>query len=526
MRRLLLIATVTAAAGGGSAHAAGPFDPPTVLAPVGGPPSVAFTARGDAVAAWGPPLRMCDTGPLPEQGVWVAWRPAGGGPWRGPARLHDGTAASPAVAVNEHGGAVVVWHKGTDPDHSCTTPNPQELELRVLENGEWGPVETVPQPPLQPNRTGAVEAHRVMTGPPKVAIGPDGTVAVAWHRTDYGAETYRTVAVLRTPGGAFTTPQPLADNSEEPELAGDGHGRFTVAMLTDRRVAIAERGPGDGAFGPVRDVATGVGDDMASLAVNRRGDGLLSWGDGAVHRPAGGDWGPPERLETYGRTTSAVNERGDGLVTWSGPALHAQFRPAGGGFGPPAQTALRHGGSLSRNAAGLDALGTAVVLQRIDDDDEPRRRFAGYLRHRHHPFAAPVDATPPGTHVLEPRFATDAFGNGLVAYAGYAVGQRDSHVAVVDYSATPPRVSELRASGPAEFRFRLSEPARVTLSVWRGRRPLGAVRSRAVPGVNRIVAPRRLRRRLAPGRRYVARLLARDAGRRLSRPLRVRFRVR
>jgi hypothetical protein len=535
LRALAGVAVTALAAVGpaGAATAAGPFDPAVEIGPGGGPPAVAMTSRGDAMVAWAPQTRMCGTGPITEHGVWVSWRPAGGGPWLGPVRIHAGPAFPPALAVNERGDAVVAWLHGSLPENSCTESAPDDLQVRVLSGGAWGPVETVPRPP---EPSDAAQSTRLHNDDPRVAIGPDGTVAVAWRQFDWSAAgDNRAFAALRAAGGGFGPPQLLAEADRPPDLAQDANGTFTVALLTDAgmsgsrptgRIALAERQPGAPSFGPTRPVATSTAYDAEpELAVNRRGDGLVTWGDGAVHRPAGGAWGDPEPLHTWGRTTSALNERGDAMVTWPGPNLSAQFRPAGGAFGPVAHAPLRDPDSAVRNAAALDARGTAVVLQRIDQRGR-NRRLAGYLRFRDGPFAPPVDATPRGLWVLEPRFATDAFDNGVLAYSAYLPGNADrGAVAVVDYSASPPRLSDVVALPGAAFRFRLSEPARVRLSVWRGRTALGGTRSRAGAGVNRMAAPAALRRRLTPGRRYVARLRAYDAGRRASRTVAVRFRA-
>ena len=120
--------------------------------------------------------------------------------------------------------------------------------------------------------------------------------------------------------------------------------------------------------------------------------------------------------------------------------------------------------------------------------------------------------------------ASDAFGNGVVVFTG-PTDEARSVVRAVDYSATPPELSGVRAVGSAGFRFRVSEPSRVAMSLWRGRRRIATLRARANAGVNRIRARRSIRRRLAPGTRYAARLRAFDAGRRGSRVVRLRFRA-
>ena len=96
----------------------------------------------------------------------------------------------------------------------------------------------------------------------------------------------------------------------------------------------------------------------------------------------------------------------------------------------------------------------------------------------------------------------------------------------------PPWLRRLRVEGKA-FRFDLSEPARVTLTVERAVRnrrskatrfaPSGGFAKSSAAGTNSIKVPTRVgKRRLRPGR-YRATLIATDAAGNSSHPKRVAF---
>jgi hypothetical protein len=193
-----------------------------------------------------------------------------------------------------------------------------------------------------------------------------------------------------------------------------------------------------------------------------------------------------------------------------------RFRPAGGAFGPIASE--RYYGMGGQHPAALDAFGTGVVLLRVDHGT-PRQRLDGYLRSGHETVFTRAAATPDGSDPIGVSMATDAFGNGVVAY----VDGETKDVMAVDYSASAPKLSDVAALPGAGFRFRVNEPARVRATLWRGGRRIATVRRRAGAGVSRMGAPRGKLRR---GTRYVARLRAFDAGRRGSRTVKIAFRAR
>ena len=102
----------------------------------------------------------------------------------------------------------------------------------------------------------------------------------------------------------------------------------------------------------------------------------------AATRPAGGRFGPPERVATLRGTVYqfnlAVGPRGDAVVVWLRrdreieftPQVEAAVRPAGGEFGP-----VQHLGQTRRETqpadAAVDAKGNAIVVWLGLTDDPP-----------------------------------------------------------------------------------------------------------------------------------------------------------
>ena len=123
------------------------------------------------------------------------------------------------------------------------------------------------------------------------------------------------------------------------------------------------------------------------------------------------------------------------------------------------------------------------------------------------------------------HYRVEAMRDGEVAIVG-----QDRTFTTAEADMTAPRFPggvkvKLKKAGSrkrATFKFSLSEPATVTVSLKRGRRPIGkATRAFARAGAATLPFPKRLRRG-----RYSATLIATDLNKNRSRPTRVRFRVR
>jgi hypothetical protein len=131
-----------------------------------------------------------------------------------------------------------------------------------------------------------------------------------------------------------------------PSIALDDHGGAVAAWLwadgANRLVQAAVRST-DGTWSPPEQLS-GPGRDASQPVVAADGDGnaLVGWirGNGiwtaaqTAARPAGGDWGAPRNLSRRGRNAGsielAMNRRGDAMVSWlQGNGLVTAFQPKG-----------------------------------------------------------------------------------------------------------------------------------------------------------------------------------------------------
>lgn len=120
------------------------------------------------------------------------------------------------------------------------------------------------------------------SGSPRVAIGPDGTLAVAWE--DFtGIERTAAFVSVRAPGGQFSAPVRLSTPEERPtdlDVVVTTEGAVRVAYL-------AARNDGPRSIGPVRLVTLGAGSETLSapgldagdleLAADGRGGTTVAW---------------------------------------------------------------------------------------------------------------------------------------------------------------------------------------------------------------------------------------------------------
>ena len=503
------------------ARAEAPFGVQRAVAQEAGFPALAMTPRGDAVLVFsGSPGRRAGDPPTGAEGVYAADRAAGGLAFGAPVRLDAAQTYSPQVSVNARGDAAVAYTPSLPRDPS-TCAIPQDLRSDVVRvvlrpaGGRFGPPEDVPGPPP----VGSDDRVRRAVEP-QVALGPDGTLVVAWVEIDTAARSERAVAVVRAPGGEFGPAQVLdASAASSVRLAADAGGRVlaTWSSRSAGGVAVADRLPGQ-AFGAAQLVPGSDGGARPAAVLTERSEAVVAWGGwgvGAAVRSAGAaGFEPAQKLGDGNLPTVAANAAGDVALSWSGPALFGVLRRAGGDLGSPASTGYE--GTVIANPVALDAQGTTIVL------GETRRGLVAHLRRHDAPFSAPVAVSAPGGGAGSAAIVTDAFGNGVAAWSTYG---DEPQVEAAIYSATVPRVEDLRATRPARFRYRLSEAATVRLVVRRRGRRVAVLRARGRRGVNRLRARGRARRRLARPGRYVAALQARDGGPRSAAAIRVRYRV-
>lgn len=111
---------------------------------------------------------------------------------------------------------------------------------------------------------------------PVVAVAPDGTAVAAFRQQE--GSILRVYASLRLPGGAFSTPVVLSDDTVSaapPRVAIDGQGNATVAFQQGGAVRAAHR-PANGSWLPTALVAS---DSVGALDLDAGANGgaALSW---------------------------------------------------------------------------------------------------------------------------------------------------------------------------------------------------------------------------------------------------------
>jgi hypothetical protein len=526
---LAIVVMLAALAPATAARADAPavFSPPQLLAGGGQDPVVAMGAGGDAVVAWSG-LRG---------GVFVARRAAAGGPFTAPVQVAADQAENMSLrlARNDRGDLALAW--------TGTTPGPDGYPVAVMRfafapaGGPFGDAEDVPlagrDPAVEDNVVGGLGVFGT-----RLALAADGTAVVAYMDTDRVADADRAVAAIRPPGGPFGAAQVLGRRViAPPAVAADGLGHLYAlwpatppgaGAYTPRVAFVAEALPGAGFGAPVAlsdprlDASNGAA--LPQLAANRRGAVIAMWNGGrfgdlfpsridVALREPGRAWPAPQQIPTNGaglvmRATVALNDRGDAVVAWPNqPFVMSSFRPAGGSFGAPAG-GIGVGGSFEEMPMALDALGVTLVVRRVDDQFAPH--IAAMLRRRDGAPERDVAISPRGTYVSSPAVATDPYGNGLVVWT--TVGRSGGAVLSAAYSALAPAVSQLRV-GSREFRLRVTEPARVRITVRRGTKGRSASQTAVVRATaSKLAFATAVRRLLTHRGRYTATIRTRDAG--------------
>ncbi|HEX8052723.1 MAG TPA: hypothetical protein VF517_07000 [Thermoleophilaceae bacterium] len=263
------------------------------------------------------------------------------------------------------------------------------------------------------------------------------------------------------------------------------------------------------------------------------------------YRPAGGDFGPVERIPvelpkqylTLGDDI-AIGPQGDVLVAWSG-TTGATFalRPAGGTF--------EHALSIERPGPYLlnyeprvafDGSGTAVAswVRQMGTHDH---RLVAMMRPRGAAAWGPVREIAAARHIFTPRIAFDARGAGVAVWSHeqlYSSGSgRTEHG--IDAAAFDPALPDIDAvkvssrGGAPALVVDVTRATRVTIAIQRlaGKRVarVGRMRAKARRGRTRIRLTRVLAERLArPGDyRFAVAVRGRDGT--LGAPVRAAFRV-
>jgi hypothetical protein len=186
----------------------------------------------------------------------------------------------------------------------------------------------------------------------QIALDARGDALAVWNES--GADGWRHRYRWYTPGSGWGRAGVLREGGGEPYLSHvwlTPRGEATV--LWDERdwqhdafstwTATARAG---GRFAPLREVSEGTW--SGDLQVDDEGGALLVQGqidrskEGALlvsTRKPGGDFGPPQRLDSSpGSANAAISPAGAAAVVWSSNSRNTtllSYRPAGGDFQPP-----------------------------------------------------------------------------------------------------------------------------------------------------------------------------------------------
>jgi hypothetical protein len=513
-------------------------------------PRLAVGADGEAFVVWG------HRGPAPAKGgepVAYSTR-APGGAFTEPRPLAGNAGVIGPFASNGRGDVSVSWfadpaEPGGSPFHTVLRPAGSDV----------GPVAT---PPFRPQYS---------------ALDAAGNTTFAWVETDTRPEAERgddrVVAATRFADGSAGPIREVAqqDHAIGASVGADASGRVVVAWLgrlegeprSAWRAYVAEAAPG-AEFSAPRALSGPFQDTVGyptRVVSNDRGDAAVMWPvseplpDGSTnfaslpevsYRPAGGDFGPAERIPvelpkqylTLGDDIE-ISPQGDVLVAWSG-TTGATFalRPAGGRF--------EHALSIERPGPYLlnyeprvafDARGGAVAAW-VRQEGTYDHRLVATMRPRGAASWGPVREIAAAKHIFTPRIAFDARGGGVAVWSHeqlYSGGSgRTEHG--IDAAVFDPALPDIdrvkvasRAGRPAAVVVDVTKSTRVTIAVQRvaGKRVtrVGRMSAKAGRGRTRVRLTRALEARLArPGDyRFAVAVRGRDGI--PGAPVRTTFRV-
>jgi hypothetical protein len=310
----------------------GEFSTPQPLgAPEGASPEVAVDGRGTAIVVW--EQRVGNT---VLHTIEQSTRPAGGS-FGVPQDLSAFTdeARFPDVATNRRGDALVTWtNRITSPNFIEAVGRPAggsfSTHLRVS-----GPVGT----------TDAVDSQ--------VAVGEDGSGMVTWEREDGRAQAAPWSASLNSFGSAFdVTAGSPSEFGAAPDVAVTPAGAAVFAYfgtVNGANPAIKTKTRTNGVLGAATNIATlPTFNGRPSLVSNAAGDMLAAWNSGsafmrAAFRPAGAQsFQAAETLSgslsaAFSAPSTALTAGGDAVVAWvAGSAgsqrVQARTRPRSGPF--------------------------------------------------------------------------------------------------------------------------------------------------------------------------------------------------
>jgi hypothetical protein len=351
---------------------------PTNLSPGGASassPRIASDGVGNIVAAW----REVDGD---QSSIRAAFRQKGEA-WGESTRISLPAASteSPEVAMDRLGNAVAIWHRSTGRDSVVqaavrpaggTWSAPQNLSAVddvafnadvALEAGHLTAVWTVVRERRSvvesSSRTiaGSWEPAETISAPdensyaPVVAMDGRGGAVASWQWSDGGFLVVQ--AASRSGAGDWSAPEALSGpgrHATRPVIAMDANGNVMVGWIRYNgswfAAQVARRSAGESWAPPLNLSQRGGNAGGLDLAMNRRGDAVVTWVQGQLtsignlwssFRPAGvGGWSrfPVTNAWRGLQARIALDEAGDATAVWSGSTtISASFKP----FGQPWQ---------------------------------------------------------------------------------------------------------------------------------------------------------------------------------------------
>jgi hypothetical protein len=505
-------------------------------------PRVAITGTGEGIAAWG--VRGPDV-TIPGDAVSASIRPPGG--QFGEARvISPNNAIFVDMAANDAGAAAV----GYNADGHLSTRIRPAL-------GDFADPAGLPQ----------YWGQIVVDGPGNVTVlmRENERVNTATEVSKHVAYHLRTVTYFADGRVGAAQHVATAHDISGEDIATDAAGRLTVGWReadadgAPREIMVATGSP-EGGFGEPRalhEPRKEQGD--VRVAASPAGDVLVAWGSGpnydpnagfqpffaavphASFKPAGGDFGPAERIEGVPqhlqgmyRWDLAIDRAGNAAVAWSNAhGGGVGYRAKAGGWDSEAL-----GGFSLEPTIAFDGKGTATAawVEAGTAQSKERKLMAARRARGDSAFGPPTELAR-GKHFFGPDSAADPLGNTIVVWShqerwGWSPEQTERGIGSAIWDAKAPSVTEfdLDPTGedaPApEFDFGLNEAASVAVTVERvGRKTvkLGRLKGRSARGDGAVDIDPALASKLRTKSSYRATIVARDSSGRSSKPRRLTF---
>jgi hypothetical protein len=398
------------------------------LSPPGGNAGEARLAvdpSGDAVAVW---ERVDADGDRIVQAAardgWTFGRPVD-------LSLAGRNADAPAVAIDQAGGAVVVWQRFS------------ELGHWVVQGATRAAAGTIASLGSLSDTSSDDEA-------PQVAVDPAGDAVAVWQQDDHQRNVVSIQAAARSAGGGLVSLGELSvpgqsgeQDDESPEVAldraGDAFAVWEHFDGTNFVVQSAVRPAGGPKFGAPVDVSlpeSTAHENAVSpqVAVDPAGNEIVVWALGggsdghhwavqAAVRPAGATrFDAAQELSVAGQNQDpqvAVDQAGEAIAVWQRfDGAHAFVDAASLPPGASAWTAVELAGAADPSSpqVALDAAGDAVAVW--NDTNSVNQTVGAAYRPAGGSFTAPVWLSRPGANATDPHIALDRAGHTYAVWVG------------------------------------------------------------------------------------------------------------